>query len=275
MNGGRCVFGVMSVLGLRWYRFGLIAAVLLALTPVSARAAELKISLAELARILTVTLGDAKLRLHNVPGGMIDLAAGSSLTIGGSSIALPVPARTFVVGGTTYAYYVNDLNSGPITISAVPSALRFTIPFKTDGPALVGKCVTGFCLSDSILPEIQWTKSVVTFDLTPVWINGDLSLDLKQVNIGGTFTPDCNAAGGIFSGGLCDIVLSKARTATRTLKTDLDATLKDKVNAPDVQGQIATGLRNYLKIGPLGQVHISKVTVDSDNVTLTFCLECS
>ena len=237
-------------------------------------AAELKISLAELAKILTVTIGDAKLRLHNLPGGAIDFTAGSSLTIGSTQVPLPVPARTFVVAGTTYAYYVNNLNSGPITISAVPSALRFTIPFVTNGPALVGKCVEGFCFSDGVLPEIQWQRAVVTFDLTPVWINGDLSLDLKRVDIGGTFTPDCNAAGGFFSGGLCDIALPKARAAARTLKTDLDKTLKDRVNAPDIQAKLAAGLRSYLKFGPAGEVRFSKVTVDANFVTLTFCLAC-
>ena len=240
--------------------------------PVSA--AELKISLAELARILTVTIGDAKLRLHNVPGGALDFTAGSSLTIGSKQWPLQVPGYSFVVAGTTYAYYVDNLDSGPITISAVPSALRFTIPVVTKGPALVGKCVEGFCLSDGVLPEIQWSRAVVTLDLTPVWINGDLSLDLKRVDVAGTFTPDCNAAGGIFSGGLCDIVLPKARAATRTLKTDLDKKLKDLMNAPEIQGQLAALLRGYLKFGPAGEVRFSKVDVNADSVTLTFCLAC-
>lgn len=238
-------------------------------------AAELKITLAELARILSVTLGDAKLRLHNVPAGLLDLSPGSSLTIGSVSVPVPVPARTFEVGGTSYAYFVNNLNSGPITISAVPSALRFTIPFVTSGPALVGKCQTGFCVSDKILPEIQWSKAVVSFDLTPVWINGDLSLDLKAVNIGGTFTPDCKAAGGIFTGGICDLVLPKARAAARSLKTDLAKSLQDQINAPDVQEKLAAGLRSYLKFGPAGQARFSKVTVDATTVTLTFCLACA
>ena len=240
-----------------------------------AAAAELKITLAELARILSVTLGDAKLRLHNVPPSLLDLSPGSSLTIGAVSVPVPVPARTFVVGGTTYAYYVNNLNSGPITISAVPSALRFTIPFVTSGPALIGKCEAGFCVSDQFLPEIQWAKAVVSFDLTPVWINGDLSLDLKAVNIGGTFTPDCNAAGGIFSGGICGLVLPKARAAARTLKTDLAKSLQDQINAPEMQAKLAAGLRSYLKFGPAGEARFSKVTVDATMVTLTFCLACA
>ena len=104
----------MRVLGLRFLRSCLVASVLMAVMHGPVAAAELKISLAELAKILTVTIGDAKLRLHNLPGGAIDFTAGSSLTIGSTQVPLPVPARTFVVAGTTYAYYVNNLNSGPI-----------------------------------------------------------------------------------------------------------------------------------------------------------------
>lgn len=242
--------------------------------PIPASAAELKISLAELARILTVTLGEPKLRLHNVPGGLINLTPGSSLKLGSTTVPIPIPARTFVVGGTTYAYYVNEINSTLITVSAVPSAVRFTVNFQTNGPALVGRCVSGFCLSDQILPEITWSQPAVTFDLTPVYVNGNLSLNLKRVDISGTFVPDCNAAGGIFTGGICDLALPKARGATRTLKTDLDKALKDQLNAPDIQAKLADGLRAYLKFGTAGEVRFSKVTVDPDSVTLTFCLAC-
>lgn len=241
---------------------------------VPASAAELKISLAELARILTATLGEPKLRLHNVPGGFINLTPGSSLTLGTTSVPLPIPAKTFEVGGSTYAYYVNELVSKAITVSAVPSALRFTITFEDTGPEVVGRCISGFCVSDSSLPEIQWNKPIVQIDLTPVWINGNLSLDAKRIDIGGTFAPDCDMATGIFSGSLCRVVLPQARKATATLKTDLNKILLQQINAPDIQAKLATGLRSYLKFGPVGEVRFSKVTVDADTVTLTFCLAC-
>jgi hypothetical protein len=240
-----------------------------------ASAAELKISLSELARILTVTLGEPKLRLHNVPGGgLINLTPGSSLTLGSTSVPIPIPARTFVVGGSTYAYYVNELNSKAITVTAVPSALRFTITFENTGPELLGKCLSGFCVSDSSLPEIQWNSPVVQIDLTPVWINGNLSLDAKRIDIGGSFSPDCDMATGIFSGSLCRVVLPQARKATSNLKSDLNKILLTQINAPELQAKLAAGLRSYLRFGPVGEVRFSKVAVDTDNVTLTFCLAC-
>ena len=239
-----------------------------------ASAAELRISLSELARIVAATLGDATLRLHNVPGGTFDFTPGSSLKLGSTSVPIPIPARSFVVGGTTYAFYVNDLNSKKITISAVPGALRFTITFDDTGPEVVGRCLSGFCVSDSSLPEIEWNAPMVTFDLVPVSVGGGLSLVAKRVDVSGTFAPDCNGATGIFSGTLCKLVLPQARKATANIKTDLNAALMKQLNAPELQTKLAAALGGVLKFGPVGQASFSKVVVDTDNVTMTFCLVC-
>ena len=240
----------------------------------SAQAAELKISLAELAKILSASLGEPKLRLHNVPGGVFSLASGSSLTLGSTSVPIPIPARSFVVAGTTYAYYVNDLNSKKISISAVPSALRFTITFDDTGPEVIGKCASGFCFGDGLLPEIEWNAPVVIIDLAPVLTANGLSLVAKRVDVAGTFAPDCNGATGIFSGSLCKIVLPQARKSTANLKTDLNAALTTQLNAPEMQAKLATAMKSFLKFGPAGEVRFTKVAVDSDTLTLTFCLAC-
>jgi hypothetical protein len=242
---------------------------------VPATAAELKISLNELARILAGTLGDAKLRLHNVPGGTFDFTAGSSLKFGSTSVPIPIPARTFVVGGTTYAYYVNDLNSKKIAVSAVAGALRFTVTFDDTGPELVGRCLSGFCVGNSVLPEIEWIDPVVTIDLTPVSVGGTVTLVAKRVDVGGAFSPDCDAATGIFSGSVCRlVVLPQARKATAKLKTDLNAALMAQLNALEMQAKLSASLSGHLKFGPLGEVSFSKIAIESDNVTLTFCLAC-
>lgn len=238
------------------------------------QAAELRISLAELAKILSTALGEPKLRLHNVPAGLFSLTPGSSMTIGSTSVPIPIPARSFVVGGTTYAYYINDLNSKKIAISAVPSALRFTITFDDSGPEMIGKCVSGFCVGDSLLPEIQWIAPVVTVDLAPVATAAGLSLVVKKVDVGGSFAPDCLGATGIFSGSLCKIVLPQARKSTANLKADLNTSLMTQLNSPDMQAKLAGALKSYLKFGPAGEVQFSKVVVDQTNVTLTFCLAC-
>jgi hypothetical protein len=238
------------------------------------RAAELKISLTELARILNITLAGTKFRAHNVPGGMINLTPGSSVTLPNGSVNFDIPGKSFTTAGTTIAYYVNELNSKSFKVSAVPSALRVTIDFEDTGPELIGRCLSGLCPSDSALPEINWNKPVLSIDLTPVWISGNLSLDVKRVDFGGSFVPDCDVATGFLSGPFCRFVLPQARTAAGKLKTELSAVLKSSFNDPASQEKLATGLRSFLKFGPVGEVRFSKVAVDADNVTLTFCLAC-
>ncbi len=253
---------------------GVVAGLSLALSPVAVSAAELKISLVELARILNITLAGTKLRAHNVPGGFLTLAAGSSVTLPNGSFPFDIPGKEFTKAGTTIAYYVNELNSKSFKVSAVPSALRVTIDFEDTGPEIVGRCISGLCPGDSALPEIQWVKPVLSIDLTPVWINGNLSLDAKRVDISGNFVPDCDVATGFLSGPFCRFVLPQARSAAANLKTEVAKTLRDTINSTANQDKLASGLRGFLKFGPVGEARFSKVAVDSDTVTLTFCLAC-
>ncbi len=246
----------------------------LVFAPSAASAAELKISLVELARILNITLAGTKLRAHNVPGGLINLTPGSSITLPNGSFPFDVPGKQFTASGTTLAYYVNELNSKSFKVTAVPSALRVTIDFEDTGPEIIGKCVSGLCPSDSALPEIEWVKPVLSIDLTPVWINGNLSLDAKRVDLSGSFVPDCNVATGFFSGPFCRFVLPQARKAAGNLKTDVAKILRDTINSTANQDKLASGLRTFLKFGPIGEARFSKVAVDADTVTLTFCLAC-
>ena len=247
--------------------------ILFAFTP-RAAAAELTLSLAELASLLTASLSDAKLHLQNTPDASGSPEIQSFLKVGTITLPLPLQPKTFEADGGTYAYYLNGLDSGPITVTVVPSALRLTVPFLTHGAALVGSCQSGLCVPDDSLPEVQWTNGDVTFDLAPVALRGSLSLVLKSVDIGGTFTPDCKAAGNFITGGICDLIMSKARESVVTLKSDLDETLKDEVNDQDTQDTLSTAVTGYLKFGPVGQVQITSVVVDDANVSLTFCVGC-
>ncbi len=253
-----CVFAVFAVIA----------------TPVRpAQSADLKMSLVELARILTATLNNPKVRLHNLPGGFLDITPGSSLGIGNQTVPLTVPVRTFDIAGGQYAFYVNELNSQSVTITAGPSVLRITVTFESEEPELLGRCLSGICAPNSSLPQIEWVAPSVTIDLTPVWVNGNLALDAKRVEVGGSFMPQCES-GGFFTGSLCRLVLPQARKVTNNLKTDLAAELKTLINGAQTQAQIASSLRPYLKFGPVGEVRFSKITVDSQNLTLSFCLAC-
>ncbi len=248
----------------------------LASAATSAPAAELRIDFRELATLAGTILAGAKIRLHNVPGGVLDFSAGSSVTIGGAERPIPVPVRSFETAGARYAFLMNDINSRAIKVSAVAGAVRLSIEFEDEGPELVGRCLSGICPPDGTLPNIEWQKPSVAIDLIPVKIGDSLSLKAKHMQVMGTLEPRCLASAGFFASSLCRAVLPQVKRTISRLRGDLDKGLVDQVNAATIQDKIAQSLKSYLAVGPAGDVHISKIAVDSEGkaVVVSFCLAC-
>ena len=258
------------------FKYALACAVLLLGAQPPASAAELRIDFRELATLAGTILNDAKLRLHNVPGGVLDFTAGSSVTIGGVDRPIPIPVRSFEAAGARYAYLMNDINSQSIKVSAVNGAVRLSIAFEDDGPELVGRCLSGICPPDGALPNIEWQKPSVAIDLVPVKIGDSLSLKAKRMEIMGTLDPRCLPSAGFFAGSLCRAVLPQVKRTISKLRSDLDKGLVEQVNASAIQEKIAQSLKAFLAVGPAGEVHISKIAVDSEGkaVVVSFCLAC-
>lgn len=245
-----------------------------ALAAPSCHAAELRIGFGELATIARQVLSDAKIRLHNVPGGFIDFSAGSSITIGSSQTAIPIPVRAFDAAGARYAYYVNEINSTSVAVEAIDGALRLTLSFEADAPELVGRCLSGLCPPNAALPTIEWSNPSLSIELAPVGVEGSLSLEAKRVRIGGELRPLCSSTAGFISKNLCQAVLPKSRQTITRLRADLDEVLRRQVSTPEVKGKIANALKSKLVFGPAGAVHVTRVVVDSQSVTVAFCLVC-
>ena len=240
-----------------------------------ASAAELRIEFSELAAIARQALGGASLRLHNVPAsGLLDFSQGSYVSIGATQVPVSIPARTFPIAGGNYAYYVNDINSSAVVFDAVPGAVRLTLKFETGDPELVGRCRSGICAPVNARPRIEWSDASVAIDLAPVGIGDSLSLEAKDVKIGGVFTPSCAPGAALISGGICKSVLAKARQAIARLRGDLDGMLRAQMNSPEVQGKIAGELKKRLVLGPAGTLKIRSVSVTDRAVTVSFCLAC-
>ena len=132
-----------------------------------ASAAELRITYAELAGIVQAFAGNAKLHLNNAPIGFFGGASGSTLTIGKSEKEIPLTPKSFELVGSTYAYFVKDLNSQSIRVSAEPSAVRVTLSFESNGQNFVGGCVSGDCGLVDALPAVFWKNGSVTIDVVP------------------------------------------------------------------------------------------------------------
>jgi hypothetical protein len=150
-----------------------------------ASAAELRITLTELANVVQAVIGPSKLHLNNKPGGFLSGTAGSSWTIAGKETAIPLPPKSFNLLGSTYAYYVEDLNSKSIAVTAVASAVRLTLAFDDKAAGLSGACVSGDCGLVTALPKILWKNGTVTIDVVPVRHGRSITLQVKNVAIGG------------------------------------------------------------------------------------------
>jgi hypothetical protein len=236
-----------------------------------ATAAELRITLAELAGVVQTVMGSSKLHLNTKPAGFFSPSSGSSWTIAGKETQIPLAPKSFPLLGSTYAYYVEDLNSKSIAVSAVPSAVRLALVFDDKAAELKGGCVTGECGFANALPKIVWKNGTVTIDVIPIRLGSSITLQVKDVTIGGVLTAKCGGAG-IFNDGACSVALTFARKTIANLKGDMAAMLKAKVNDAATQKAVAEGLKKYLAVGPAGEIAITDVTSDAKSVRIAFQL---
>ena len=236
-----------------------------------ASAAELRIPYSELAGIVQAVLGDAKLHLDNKPGGMLQLTSGSYFEIAGKQFPVPLQTKSFNVLGSSYAYYVDDLDSQSISVAAIEHAVRLTLNFESKASALVSGCVSGDCSLTSAMPQIGWRDGSVMIDVTPVQSGSSLTLQVKRVQIGGPLTPRCLGASSIATSA-CRLALGWANKTIAKLKPEITATMTAKINAPDTQAKIADGLRKYLAIGPSNELAVTSVRSDNASVTIAFQL---
>lgn len=237
-----------------------------------ASAAELRIPYAELAGIVQAVLGDAKLHLHNKPGGLLSMASGSFFQIADKEFPVPLQAKSFNVLGSSYAYYADDINSQSITVSAVEHAVRLTLNFESKASALVAGCVSNDCALTAAMPQIGWRDGAVMIDVTPVQSGTSLTLQVKRVSIGGPLTPRCLGSNNVIATSACRLALSWANKTIAKLKPEIAAKMTEKVNDPETQAKVADGLKKYLTIGTAGELAITSVRSDSTSVTIAFQL---
>jgi len=241
---------------------------------IRATAAELRVTLTELAHGVARVAAGAELRLDNAPSALVQRAPGSSLTIAGRTFAIPIPVRTFDRAGARYAYYLSDIGSAGIAVAPEAGALRLTITFEEEGAEFIGRCVLGLCPPVGALPEIEWIRPSLAIDLLPIQLGEALSLEVRGAAIGGVFQPRCGASGGLVSRTLCNAVLPEARAATSRLRADLEQGLTAHLNAPEVQTKLADGLKGYLAVGGEGGVRIRSVEVEAGVLEVSFCVAC-
>lgn len=236
----------------------------------AATAADLRFTYAELANVVQAVIGDAKLHLNTKPGGFLSAAAGSYIEISGSKRPVTLPAKSFALFGSTYAYFVYDLNSSAIRVAPTTSGVRLTLDFEGKDANIAAGCVSGECALAPALPKIVWKHGTVAIDIVPVLFGSSVTLQVQNVSIGGLLSAHCDPAAGLFSSGTCSVALSWANRSIAKLKPDIAASLKTKVNAPETQTGFADSLKKYLVLGQAGEITVTSVSAGSKSVTISF-----
>ncbi len=234
-----------------------------------AHAADLRISFAELTRLLQGIASGTRVYLNNVPGGLF--ASQSYVRVSNTQeYPVPIPARTFRILGSTYGYHVSDVSSSTVRLVPVNGALRLVISFESDGPEAMAMCVSGGCALADILPDVQWDNAVANIDIVPVRFNGSIAFEVRAVTVGGTARAVCKGTADFLERQACSLGLPFANRTIKQLKTDLPKLLRDTMNQPGMQQQLADGLKRFLVLGPGGEIAINNITVDPNSMTVSF-----
>lgn len=233
-----------------------------------ARAAELRIGFDELTRLVQSIADGTSIYLNSAPGGLFTTY--SYIKIGTQKFDLRSLGKDFPKGGSTYAYHVKDMSSASIKVSTVNRALRLSVTMESDGPEAVPSCVSGDCPLLAFLPEIEWTRPVISIDFLPVHYKGSVSLQVKDVIIGGVPQPVCRQQSDFWAKTACNLGRAFANQSISKFKSELPKTIKQVVNQPEVQQRIADGLKTYLTVGTAGAVSIEAISTAANNMTVSF-----
>lgn len=241
-------------------------------TASGASAADLRVTFAELTKLVQNIASGTKIYLNNVPGPVGGLfTSGSYVAITTTQqYPIPIPAKSFQALGSTYVYYVNDITSTSVRVVPANGALRLTVAFESEGAEAVADCLSGGCSLENALPDIEWPDAVVNVDFIPVRFNGSISLQVKNVTLGGSPRAVCKTAGGLLSRATCNIGLPFANRMINSLKVELPKLLKEQVNRTEIQQQFADGLKRYLTIGQAGEVAIGNISIEPNSLNVNF-----
>lgn len=236
-----------------------------------AEAADLKISFAELTRLLQSIASSTRIYLNNAPGNLF--ANQSFIQVGTTQqYPVPIPARTFDILGSRYGYYITDVASTGVRLTPINGALRVSVSFESEGPEAIAVCVQGGCRLADILPDIQWDGVVANIDFVPIRLGGSVAFEVKAVTVSGNPRAVCKGTADFFERQACTLGLPYANRTISQLKTELPKLLRDAANQPGIQQQLADGLKRYLTLGPAGEIAINNITIDPNSMTVSFRL---
>lgn len=247
--------------------FGFVA-VSVALVPLQGRAASISFSYEEVNDLVSGALSGLEIRLNNLGGfngRNHDRKNSSYVRFKGQSIsAFSVePYDVYKLFGRQHTYYVSDIRSSVVNITAQDKSFYLSLDFELEGAELEGRCVTKAARSSyqecsSFLPAVNFSKAQVVARLRPVAHKGSLSFYISSAKIVGDVEIEyCKSW---FLGFFCTEFV-RIPQRTERLKTQIATKLKNFVNAPRMRDHIAQNIKEKV-LGDLATVTAVNLTDD-------------
>jgi hypothetical protein len=238
------------------------------LTSSSLKAASLSFSYDEVNELVGDALQGLEIRLNNLGrfnGRNHHRKNSSYVRFKGKSISSfsVEPYNVYKLFGRTHSYYVTDIKSSVIDVTAQDRSFYLSLDFELDGAELEGRCVTKVARKkykecNSFLPNVNFTQAKVLARLRPIAHKGSMSFYISSAKIVGDINIEyCNSW---FLGFFCTEFV-QIPDKTEKLKKQIASKLKVFVNSQRMRDQIANNIREKV-LGNLATVSSIKLTDD-------------
>ena len=171
------------------------------------------------------------------------------------------PYNVYRLFGRTHSYYIKDIKSSVIDVTAQDKSFYLSLDFELDGAELEGRCVTKVSRKkykecSTYLPNVNFTEAKVLARLRPIAHKGSLSFYVSSAKIIGDVNIEyCNSW---FLGFFCTEFV-QIPDKTEKLKKQVASKLKTFVNYRRMRDQIANNIRDKV-LGNLATVSSIKLT---------------
>ena len=252
--------------------FAIVLLALAAAFPVSSQAASVSFSYGEINQLMRSSLDGLEIRLNNLGrfNGRTHRRKNSShVRFKGQSLTTfdIEPYRVSRVFGRTHTYYVSDIRSTVINVTAQDKSFYLTLDFELDGAELEGRCVTrasrrSYKECTSFLPDINFTKARVLARLRPIAHKGSVSLRISSAKVVGDIEIEyCKSW---FLGFFCTEFV-RIPDRTKKLKLQIARKVKNTVNGRRMRDRIAQSFRTKV-LGNLARV--SAIELKDDEIVI-------
>lgn len=173
------------------------------------------------------------------------------------------PYNVYRLFGRTHSYYIKDIKSSVIDVTAQDKSFYLSLDFELDGAELEGRCVTKVSRKkykecSTYLPNVNFTEAKVLARLRPIAHKGSLSFYVSSAKIVGDVNIEyCNSW---FLGFFCTEFV-QIPDKTEKLKKQVASKLKTFVNSRRIRDQIANNIREKV-LGNLATVSSIELTDD-------------